>query len=146
MSLAENVGGLLSFEAASDLSTKLYYAVVINSSGQLAVAGAGQAAIGILYSDPDATGLVASVKPLDGRKAKAIAGGTIAAGAFLAADSAGKLVTATKGIVDTSDTTGSATDPLIGSHVLGIATQAAVAGDIFEFLAIPLGLVPTTAA
>lgn len=147
MALTENVSGLLSLPAAADLSTKQFYAVDINSSGQAALcAAAGARVIGILYNDPDATGEMAAVMPLAGRKAKAIAGDTLTMGDLLATNASGKLVTAVKGTVDTSDTTGAAADPLIGSYIVGVALESAVVGDIFQFLALPMGLVPTTAA
>lgn len=145
MALDENVTGLLSLIASADLSTKQYYAVKINTDGKIALAAAGECAIGILYSKPNADGVVASVRPLDGRKAKAIAGGSITKGDLLAADANGKLVTATKAKVDTLST-GIAADPVIGSHVLGVALEGASAADIFQFLALPLGAVPTTVA
>ena len=145
MALDENVGGCLSLEAGSDLSDKQFYAVKLNSSSQLALAGAGECAIGILYSKPNAAGVIASVHPLDGRKTKGIAGGTISAGDILASNASGKLVAATAGRTNTSDA-GSATDALIGSYVIGVAVDSAVSNDIFQFLALPLGAVPTTAA
>lgn len=145
MALHENVAGCVSLPASTDLSTKQYYAVKLDSNGQVALAGAGECAIGILYSKPSAQGTIASVRPLDGRKALGFAGGTIAKGALVAADANGKFVTATKGSTDTSDA-GSGTDALVGSHVLGVAIESAVSGDIFQILALALGAVPTTAA
>jgi hypothetical protein len=145
MSLDENVGGLLTLTAGSDLSTKQYYAVKIHTDGLLALTAAGECVAGILYTKPSASGTVASVHPLNGRKTKAIAGGTIAKGDLLASDANGKLVTATKAATNTSDA-GAAADALIGSFVCGVALEAAVSGDIFQFLALPLGAVPTTAA
>lgn len=140
-----NVNGLLSLPASGDLSTKQYYAVKIDTNGQIAVAGTGEFAIGILYSKPSAAGTIASVRQLDGFKAKAISGGSITAGDLLKVDSAGKLQTAVKGKTDTSDG-GAAADPLIGSNVVGVALEGASSGDIFQFLALAVGAVPTTAA
>lgn len=145
MALDENVSGLLSLPAGSDLSAKQYYAVKINASGQLALCSTGEQAVGILYTKPSAQGNIGGVHPLDGRKVKAIAGGSITAGDLLKSDSAGKLVTASKATVDTLST-GIASDPVVGSNVLGIAEIDAVDGDIFTFVALALGAVPTTAA
>jgi hypothetical protein len=137
--------GCVTLTSSGDLSTKQFKAVKINASGKIAVAGLGECAVGILYSKPDADGEVASVRILDGKKAKAMAGGTITAGDLLKADANGDLVTAQKAYTNTSDA-GVAQDALVGSHILGIAIESAVDNDIFQFLAFPLGAVPTTAA
>jgi hypothetical protein len=50
----DNPGIDISLPAADDLSTKQYYAVKVDSSGNAAVAGAGQPAIGVLQNKPDA--------------------------------------------------------------------------------------------
>lgn len=136
---------LLTLAASGDLSTKQYYLVKIDSNGQVAVAGAGEAAIGVLQTKPSAQGDVCSVAPLIGTKLIALAGGSFSPGAFLAANASGKLVSATKGKVDTSDA-GAAADPLIGSHVVGIALETGADGSYVQFMAIALGAVPTTAA
>jgi hypothetical protein len=145
MALNENVGGTLSLPAGANLSAKQYFAVKLNSSGQVVTAGAGEAAIGILYNKPNAAGVIASVAPLNGRKLKAKAGGAITKGALLASDAAGELVAATLATTDTSDT-GATGDALIGSHVLGVAIASAADGDTFQFLGLAMGAVPTTAA
>ncbi|CAB4130450.1 hypothetical protein UFOVP119_74 [uncultured Caudovirales phage] len=129
--------------AAADLSTKQYYAVKVDSSGNAAVAGAGDFAAGLLQNKPSAAGQPATVAY--GGVSKGFAGGTITAGNLVAADASGKLVAATKGKTDTSDT-GAAADALIGSNVIGIALASAVASDIFPVLLLIAGAVPTTAA
>src|SRR5574343_819102 len=129
----------LSLVAAADLSAKQYYAVKIDSAGKVAVAGAGELAIGILQNKP-AAGEAANVWTF-GPVSKAFAGGTIAAGAAVAADSNGKLVTATAGKVNTSDA-GASADPLIASNVIGVAVTSAVSGDIFAVALIGAGAVP----
>jgi hypothetical protein len=129
--------------AAADLSAKQYFAVKIDSNGQAALAGAGEPAVGILQNKPTA-GQSATVWTF-GPRSKALAGGTIAAGALVAADSSGKFVTATTGKTNTSDA-GAAADPLIASNVLGIACTSAVSGDIFTVVLCGLGAVPTTNA
>lgn len=77
--------------AGADLSAKQFYAVKINSSGQIVLAGAGENAIGILQDEP-ASGQVGNVMVLG--ESMAIYGGTVTAGQNLAVDAAGKLVTA----------------------------------------------------
>ena len=144
----ETYGAIETLPAAADLSAKQFYAVSINSSGQAAlVAATGARVDGIVWNKPAAAvGSAVSVRVLDNRKAKAIAGGTIAAGDLLKSDSAGKLVVTTAAaVVNTSDA-GAASDPVIGSYVVGVALASAVSGDIFPFLATNLGAVPTTAA
>lgn len=145
MSLSENVGGLLSLPAGSDLSTKKYYLVKINSSGLLAVAGAGEAAIGTLYETASASGSIAGVQPLVGRKQLGICGGTFTAGDLLASDASGKLVAATLAKVDTLST-GIAADPVISSNVVGVALEDGAASRIVQFLGLALGASPTTVA
>ncbi len=145
MALDETTNGCLSLPAGADLSTKQYFLVKLNSSGQVVLAGAGEAAIGVLYSKPNAAGVIASVRPLDGRKALGLAGGSITAGSALKADSAGKLAAASASTVDTAST-GIAADPVVGSHVVGYALEGASSGDVIQFLALAVGAVPTTAA
>ena len=131
----------ISLKATADLTAKQFYAVAVDSAGEIDVAGAGVMAVGILQNDPDDT-YIGTVRVLGLSKAKA--GDTIAAGAAVAAEAGGRLVTATKAIVDTQ--AGSATDPVIGSNVIGIALEAAADGDLFLMLVINMGAVPTTAA
>lgn len=133
----------LTLVAAADLSAKQYYAIKVDSNGKAALAGAGELAIGILQNKP-ASGEAANVWTF-GPVSKAIAGGTVAAGAAVAADSAGKLVTATKASTNTADT-GASADPLVGSNVIGVAVTSAASGDIFAVALIGAGAIPTTAA
>jgi hypothetical protein len=124
MALQENFGGGVSLPAAADLSAKQYFAIKVNSSGQAAVAGAGEAAIGILQdNNGDAAGKIVNVAPFTGRKMKAYAGGTITAGQNVTADAAGELVAATT-----------------GNFIYGVALESAVDGDIFQFLAVAMGV------
>ena len=134
----------ISLEAAADLSAKQYYAVKVDSNGLAALAGAGEAAIGILQNKPTA-GQTAVVRV--GGVSKIFCAGVIAPGAVIASDANGKLTTATKGKTDTSDT-GGAADALIGSNVLGVhlGTANSAANDISSALIIHMGAVPTTAA
>ena len=128
--------------AGADLSASQYLAVKLNSSGQVVVAGAGEAAIGILQNKPGA-GQAATVRV--GGASKAKAGGTIAAGADVAANSSGAIVVATAGRTNTSDADAAA-DPLIGSYTLGAALSGAASGDIFDILILHRGVAPTTTA
>lgn len=132
----------ISRAAGADLSAQQFRAVKLNASGQVVVAGAGEAAIGILQNNPGA-GQAATVRVAGISKARA--GGTIAAGGDVASNASGALVAATAGRTNTSDA-GAAADPLIGSHVLGTALEGAASGDVFPILVTHKGAVPTTAA
>lgn len=133
----------VTYVAGADLSTKQYYAVELNSSGQVVVAGAGQF-FGVLQNKP-ASGEAATVR-IRGRT-KWLTASAMAVGAYVASDAAGKATTATKGKTDTSDA-GAASDPLIGSIVAGryVHTVASVSGDLAAVELAPMGVVPTTLA
>lgn len=134
------VGFLL---AAADLSAKQFLAVKVDNTGKIAVAGAGDHAIGVLQDTP-ASGEPGCVM-LDG-VTKMVAGGAITAGDLIAADANGKAKVAVKGRTDTSDA-GGAVDALLGSNVLGIALTAAAAdGEIITLALGRAGSVPTTAS
>lgn len=133
----------LSLVAAADLSAKQYRAVKVDSNGKAAVAGAGEAAIGILQNDP-ISGQAATVATV-GARSKALAGGNITAGNYVAADANGAVVAATLGRVNTSDA-GGAVDAVIGSNIIGIALNGGVANDIITVLITLPGVAPTTAA
>jgi len=77
--------------AGADLSAKQYYAVKVNSSGQVVLAGAGENAIGVLQNKP-ASGQAAQIMVLG--ESKAVYGASVTAGQNLAADASGKLVPA----------------------------------------------------
>lgn len=108
----EIVGTDLTFEAAADLSTKQYYAVKLDSNGQVVVAGDGEAAIGVLQNKPAAAGRAASVR-VSGIT-HWIADGAIAVGAKVASSADGQAATAAS-----------------SEHVVGrfLGTVAAAAGD-----------------
>lgn len=128
--------------AAADLSAKQYCHIKVDSNGKAAVAAAGEFAIGILQNNPGA-GQAATVAYSG--VSKVLAGGTVAAGATVKSDSNGKAADAMEANTNTSDA-GGVTDPLVGSHVSGIALESAVAGDIFPVLLTLTGAVPTNAA
>lgn len=130
--------------ASGDLSTSQYLFVNVNGSGEVAVAAAGDPAIGVLQNKPSAQGRSATVRVLGVSKVEA--GAAITVGARVASNASGKAVTATAATVDTSDA-GVASDAVVGSNVLGIALEAAAAdGDIIPVLLLHSGAVPTTEA
>lgn len=129
--------------AAADLSAKQYFAIKVDSTGKAALAGAGEAAIGILQNAP-AQNAVAIVRCFG--LSRMISGAAINPGDLVAADAAGKGKAAVKGRTDTSDA-GGAVDPLIGSNVLAVAITTASGADIEHSVFIHhAGAVPTTAA
>jgi hypothetical protein len=132
----------ISLVAAADLSASQYFAVKVDSNGKAALAGAGEQAIGVVQNDPTAA-QTATVRI--GGVTKMKAGATIAAGARVAVDAAGKAKTAVASSVNTSDA-GGATDAVVGSHVFGVALEGASDGDIFAVCITQSGGVPTTAA
>ncbi|MCU0296967.1 MAG: hypothetical protein MUF33_00440 [Candidatus Nanopelagicales bacterium] len=141
----ENTPVCLSFPAAGDLSADQYKAVELGSAGTVSVANAaGEPVIGILQDKPGAAGRVAQVAV--GGVSKVLAGtGGIDEGQYVKTAADGRIVVAAAGTTNTSDA-GAASDPLVGSHVLGICVEAAVAGAIGSILITHAGAVPTTAA
>lgn len=115
---------LLTFEAAADLSSKQYTAVVKDSNGQVDSPSAGARADGILQNDP-AQNEAASVA-ISGRS-KAVAGAAFAADVQLTPGTAGKLVA-------------------LGTGEVGLATSidaASADGDIVAVLLNPQLEAPT---
>lgn len=104
----------VTFPANTDLSTKQYYFMVINSSGNLAVAGAGNAQ-GVLQNKPAAAGRAGTLG-IEGAT-KIFCGGTINPGDEVTSDASGKCVAA-----------GS------GERVLGICREAGTNGLIASIL------------
>lgn len=129
--------------AAADLSAKQFHFVKVDSNGKAAVAGLGEAAIGVLQNNPG-DGQAATIR-ISG-KSKVVADAAITAGALLKSSADGQAATATASTVNTSDA-GAASDPLVGSHVIGVATStAAAAAEVIDMLITHAGAVPTTAA
>ncbi len=85
--------GKISLDAAADFTGNQFYAVKIDASGDAALAGAGERAIGILQNTPGAAGRASEITT-DG-KSKAILGGSVTAGDALTSDANGKLVAGT---------------------------------------------------
>lgn len=77
------------FEAGENLSAKQFFAVKLNSSGQVVLAGAGERVIGILQNKPE-SGAAAKVATVRGTTSKLKFGGSVTAGDAIKADSAGK--------------------------------------------------------
>lgn len=96
--------------AGADLSTKQFYVVKLNSSGQIVLAGDGEMAYGILQDKP-VSGAVGSVA-VSGQSL-AVLGATVAAGAKVAANASGQVVTATT-----------------GENVLGICTEGGAVNEV----------------
>ena len=131
----------ISVPAGANLSAKQNHFVKINSSGAAVLAGAGEAAVGVLVNDPT-SGQTAAVQVSGIAKVKA--GASITAGAQVAVNADGEAVAATLGRTNTTDT--SATDALIGSNVMGIALEGAAENDVIAVLITQAGAAPTTAA
>lgn len=106
--------------AAADLSTKQFRAVKVVGSKQVNLCVAGDNGIGILQNKP---GLNQAASVSVAGSSKAIAGAAIAAGALVASDVNGALVTA-----------------LTTNYILGVALSAAGgAGEIISVLLRPGG-------
>lgn len=129
---------------AADLSANQFQPVKVDGNGKVALcSAAGEAVVGVLQDKPGA-GQVAQVRVAGVTKAKA--GAAFSAGALLKTNAAGKVIAAAAATVNTSDA-GTAADPVVGSHVLGLALEPATGADqIVSVLLLPMGAVPTTAA
>lgn len=108
---------VLSREAGEDLSSKLYFFGTLNSSEQIVVAGDGVHALGVII-EGGTSGVQSSIQ--FGGIAKVKLGGTVSIMGPVASDGSGNGVAATS-----------------GEHVMGVALQGGVSGDI-----IPVALVP----
>lgn len=128
--------------AAADLSAKQYYFVKVDSAAKAALGGAGDFCAGVLQNAPAADAI--AVVRVTGIT-NVIASGTIAIGAVLASDSAGKSKAAVLGKTDTSDG-GAAADPLLGSNVMGVALTAGATDTAHRMLLTHSGACPTTAS
>ncbi len=135
----------ISLNAAADLSAGQFHAVRLSAAKTVALGStAGEPIIGILQNKPAAAGQAATVAFAG--TTKAVAGAAVSAGAQLKVNASGRLVAAAAGTTNISDA-GTASDPLIGSNVVGIALEAASGnGVVFEVLLTHSGAVPTTAA
>jgi hypothetical protein len=135
----------ISLNAAADLTGKRGYLVAIDTSGNAAVASAaGQKVIGALLDEPAVAGRPAAVAYL-GRVSVRAGSGGFTAGDLLKANASGLAVAASLSVTNTSDG-GSATDPLIGSYVFGMALETAAENEYGDVVITHSGAVATTAA
>ncbi len=108
-------------EAAGDLSASQFAAVVVDSNGQAAVAGAAVTIAGVLQNDPAAIGEASTI--VQTGITKMLAGAAVTVGDLVMTDGSGRAITAT------------ATNP-----PLGTALQAAAnADEIIPVLLLPGG-------
>jgi len=112
-----------SWRASADLSSYIYYAVQLDSNGEVALANATSETLGILQNAPDAQYEEAEVGMIGFSKAKA--GGTISIFDKLAPDANGKLAATT-------------TD---GDDYVAVALEAAVENDVFQVFLVPFGVI-----
>lgn len=89
------LGGVPGLKAGADLSSSQFLCCVLDASGDAVLAGDGAACLGVLQNDPG-SGDAAQVNG-PGNTTKVVFGATVAAGALVASDAAGKAVTATTG-------------------------------------------------
>jgi hypothetical protein len=135
----------LSKLAAADLRTHQFKFVNLDSTGKVVLAdAAGEQCLGVLLNKPNtgeiATVAVAGVVPVK-------AGGVIAVGGAIKSGAAGTALAASAGVTNTSDA-GAASDPLVGSYVMGmhVGAAASAANDVIDMLITREGVIPTTAA
>ena len=129
---------LISRRAGAGLSAAQYRFVALNANGEVLLAGAGDKAIGVLQNDP-LQGQAATVQVLG--ISKVVAGGAINIGDYVASDASGKAKAA---VASSANTT---TGAITGSHIVGIALEAATAADqVISVLLIHAGGVPGTFA
>ena len=96
--MAYEVGNhAISVPASADLSTKQFLFGTIDASGQVAVTGAGVAADGVIGDKPGAAGRPCALYTTPGQVVKVMCGASVANGALLEADAAGKAVTQAAG-------------------------------------------------
>lgn len=113
--------------AGADLSASQYFVVKFNGSGALVLAGTGDK--GFVLQDNPVSGAFGTYGLVG--KTKVQYGGTIAAGDYLAVNSAGKVLTATSTVTPTA---GSYVAGTAGQHIVGQALVAGVAGDVGSML------------
>ena len=112
--------------AGESLTAGIYKFGIYDSSGNIVVQTTAQGAVaGIVGMNVASGGTFPLVVP-DGGRAKVIAGATVAAGAKVATDTAGKAIT----WVDAA-----------GNNAVGHAVQSAVSGDVFaiQFSLVDIG-------
>ena len=118
---------LLAAPAGTDLTSKQFTLVKLNSSGQLVSAVAGDTAF-VLQDKPK---LGQSGTYAIGGRVKAVAGGNFNPGELLSSDASGHVVKATVTVITAEKI---ATQ---GTKVIGYALEAGATGDVTSFIATP---------
>ena len=140
-------GVLLSVEAGAAHTAFQFCLVSVDSAGEAALpAATGQAVDGVIQAGA-ADGYAENIMVTGVSKRVAGTGGVTRGDLIKAEITTGRGITvaANRSIVNTSDG-GSATDPVIGSYVIGKALTTAAAGELFALLLTHAGLVQTTNA
>lgn len=133
MALDNNVGQDITLAASGNLSSNQFYFVTLNSSKQIAVAGANVECIGVLQDKPNAQGVGGQVRVFGVTKVQC--NGSFNPGDKVASDASGKAVKYTSASVSAGTP-----EPLAGSLVQGIALDAGVAGQLASIVLIHSGL------
>ncbi len=128
-----NVGLDFTFPASGDLTGKQFLFGVLNSSGQVAVAGANVSIVGVIQEEPAAAGRACAVRCFGISKVKL--GGSVTANDKVASDASGKAVKATAASVSAGTP-----EPLAGSYVAGIALESGSNGDVRSVLLTHAGI------
>jgi|SRR6056297_413009 len=110
----------VTLEAGADLSANQFHFVTMDSDGQLSVSTDGAASVGVLLNDPSAAGRAAEV--CIGGMTRVEAGGTVAAGDFVASNSTGEAIEAASGDV-----------------ILGTAVTGGADGEVISIIFQPRG-------
>lgn len=132
MAFENNVGQDWTWPASADLSASQFCFVTLNSSKQIALAGANVECVGVLQDKPK-SGVRGQVRTFG--ISKVIAGGSFNAGDKIASDASGHAVKATAASVSAGTP-----EPLAGSLVQGIALEAGVNGQTSTILLTHAGL------
>lgn len=117
----QQIGDFISFKSTNDLSalTNLYHLVKLDANSQVVLASAASdKIIGILQNTPKANETASVLARSASGIGKAYAGGSIAIGDYLTADSNGAVVTTTSA----------------GNEVVGIAVEVGASGQVVSFL------------
>ena len=134
MAYENNTGLDITLPVGSDLSANQFYAVVLNSATQLALAAgtAGEGYVGILQESGTVAGRYGSVRY--GGVSKIVAGGSFVSGDKLVPGAAGTLIKYTKATVFTGTPY-----TVSGSQVVGVALAAGTSGQTTTMLCLQQG-------
>lgn len=113
-------GNHIAFKATSDLSTKQFYIVKLDSTENVAVlaSAATDKLIGVLVNKPKSGETMDVYARNASGTGKVIAGGDVTIGSYITSDGNGKAIVTTTA----------------GNAILGVALEAAASGDIFKYL------------